>query len=144
MRWLDRVRQKTFAPDHNGSAKRDKTPEEDLKNSVACNFSSAKSAKSPHGESSVTFDTAGLVGCDVCTEACPPSRVEVFMVAYQRFSIDYDLPDGTYTPSQLRQAKLLVKPGPVLRQTLRWPGGHAEPIGPQWAGRDEEWLFGVP
>ena len=144
MSWLDRVRQKNFAPYHDDSDKSDKTPEGDFKNSVACNFSSAKSAKSQHAESSVTFGTAGLVEREVFTEPCTPSVVEVFIVAYQRFSIDYDLPDGTYTPLQLRQAKLLVKPGPVLRQTLRWSGGHREMIGLQRVGRDKEWLFGVP
>ena len=57
---------------------------------------------------------------------------ELIIVAYQRFSLDYDLPDGTYTPQELRQAKLLVKRGPVLRYRLHWPGGRPQPI----AGRE--------
>jgi hypothetical protein len=56
---------------------------------------------------------------------------EVLIVAYQRFWLDYDLPDGTYTPEELRRARLLVKPGPVLRYRLRWPGGRPQPLAAQ-------------
>ena len=62
---------------------------------------------------------------------------EVIIVAYQRFSFDYDLPDGSYTPQDLRQAKLLVKPGPVLRYRLNWPGGIPQPITSRQEGRAE-------
>ena len=53
---------------------------------------------------------------------------EVFTVEYQRCWVDYDLPDGTYTPEALRQAKMLVKQGPVLRYRLHWPGGIPQPM----------------
>jgi hypothetical protein len=67
-------------------------------------------------EASVTFGTV------VSTVS------EVFVVEYQRFWVDYDLPDGTYTPKELRKAKMLVQPGPVLRYRLRWPGGNPQPM----------------
>jgi hypothetical protein len=53
---------------------------------------------------------------------------EVMMVTYHRIWFDYDLRDGAYTPTELQQAKLLVKPGAVLRYRLRWPGGTPQPV----------------
>jgi hypothetical protein len=71
---------------------------------------SAKSAKSPS------------------TDTSSRAEHESIIVAYQCFWFDYDLRDGTYTPAELQQAKLLVKRGPVLRYRLRWPGGTPQPI----------------
>jgi hypothetical protein len=53
---------------------------------------------------------------------------EIIMVTYQRIWFDYNLRDGSYTPAELQEAKLLVKPGAVLRYRLRWPGGTPQPI----------------
>jgi hypothetical protein len=48
----------------------------------------------------------------------PPAEIsetpEVIHISYQRIFYDWDLADGTYTPEQLRKAKMIVKPwGPV-------------------------------
>jgi hypothetical protein len=46
---------------------------------------------------------------------------EVTHVSYQCIFFDWDLVDGTYTPEQLRKAKVLVKPwGPVQTYALVW------------------------
>jgi hypothetical protein len=39
---------------------------------------------------------------------------EVIHISYQRIFYDWNIADGTYTPEQLRKAKMIVKPwGPV-------------------------------
>ena len=44
---------------------------------------------------------------------------EIIRVSYQRIFYDWDLADGSYSPEQLRKAKLVVKPwGPVQTYTL--------------------------
>jgi hypothetical protein len=44
---------------------------------------------------------------------------EVIHVRYQRIYFDWDLPDGTYTPEQLRKAQLVVNPwGGVLMYAM--------------------------
>jgi hypothetical protein len=53
----------------------------------------------------------------------PGDSPEIIIVTYQRIWFDYDLRDGSYMPAELQEAKLLVKPGAVLRYRLRWPGG---------------------
>jgi hypothetical protein len=58
----------------------------------------------------------------------PGDSPEIIIVTYQRIWFDYDLRDGSYTPAELQEAKLLVKPGAVLRYRLRWPGGTPQPI----------------
>jgi hypothetical protein len=128
MTWLERVRQKNFAPATNGRAKSTKSQEVDHKNLEAYESGSAKSAKRDDEASSVIFGTAEPVGPEVFVTPSPTFTREVIIVAYQRFILDYDLPDGTYTPQELRRAKLLVKPGPVLRYRLHWPGGTPQPI----------------
>jgi hypothetical protein len=35
---------------------------------------------------------------------------ELIHISYQRIFYDWDLADGTYTPEQLRKAKMVVKP----------------------------------
>jgi hypothetical protein len=102
MTWLERVRQKNLTPHSRGT---DKT------------------AKSQDRETFVSFGTSGVNGHEVFTETR-----EVIIVAYQRFWLDYDLADGTYTPQELKKSRLLVKPGPVLRYRLRWPGGTPQPM----------------
>ena len=77
-------------------------------------------------EASVSFVSSSGEGCTVFAEP-----VETIIVGYQRFSLDYDLPDGTYTPQELQRAKLLVKPGGVFRYRLRWPAGRPQPIADQ-------------
>jgi hypothetical protein len=57
----------------------------------------------------------------------PPAEIsetpEVMHISYQRIFYDWDLADGTYTPEQLRKAKIGVKPwGPVQSYTLTGRG----------------------
>ena len=82
---------------------------------------------SSEGTSSVASSTPKQDGHKVSTEDSPPSATEVIIVAYQQFSVDYDLPDGTYTPDELRRSKLLIKPGMVMRYQLQWPDGVPQP-----------------
>jgi hypothetical protein len=123
MTWLERVRQKNLTPHSRGTAKTDKSGEADPKNLPPYESGTAKTDKSQDRETLVSFGTPGVDGHQVFTEMS-----EVIIVAYQRFWLDYDLPDGTYTTKALRQAKMLVKPGPVLRYRLRWPGGIPQPM----------------
>jgi hypothetical protein len=126
MTWLEHVRQKNFAPYTNGSDKSAKSHESDQKNFAPYKSGSAKSDKSQDEASSVTFGTASPEGLQVFAEVR-----EAIIVAYQRFSLDYDLPDGTYTPEDMQRARLRVTPGPVLRYRLRWPGGSPQPLAAQ-------------
>jgi hypothetical protein len=107
MTWLERVRQKNFTPNTLGSDKSD---------------------ESLYGSTSVTFGTAATKDGEVFVEAPQWQPSATIIVTYQRIWFDYDLRDGTYTPAELQQAKLLVKRGPVLRYRLRWPGGTPQPI----------------
>ncbi len=54
------------------------------------------------------------------TVAEPPHLSnEVVRVAYQKISYDWAIADGTYTPQQLRKAKVAVKAwGPVQTDSL--------------------------
>jgi hypothetical protein len=122
MTWLERVRLKNLPPTTLDSDKSAKSYNEALKNLSPYESGSDKSVKRHDEESSGTFVTTEVVGHEVFM-----GPVQVIIVAYQRFSLDYDLPDGTYTPKQLRQAELLVKPGLVLRYRLLWPGGATHP-----------------
>ena len=83
---------------------------------------------SSEGTSSVACSTPKRDGHRVSIEDSPPSATEEIIVTYQQFSVDYDLPDGTYTPDELRRSKLLIKPGMVMRYRLQWPGGTPQPI----------------
>lgn len=48
---------------------------------------------------------------------------ELIHVSYQRIFYDWAIADGTYTPEQLRKAKMVVKPwGPVQSYTLTGRG----------------------
>jgi hypothetical protein len=123
MTWLERVRQKNFVPHTRSTDKTDESLEsDDHKKLLPYESGTDKTDKSPGEETFVSFGSAGGEGYAFFIEP-----VQVIVVAYQRFSLDYDLPDGTYTPKQLRQAKLLVKPGMVLRYRLQWPGGVTQP-----------------
>jgi hypothetical protein len=83
---------------------------------------------SSEGTSSIACGTPKQDGRRVSIKNSPPSATEVIIVAYQQFSVDYDLPDGTYTPDELRRSKLLINPGMVMRYRLQWPGGTPQPI----------------
>ena len=65
-------------------------------------------------------------GFSVADVAIPRDIVEapeLIHVTYQRIYYDWDLADGTYTPEQLRKAKMGVKPwGPVQSYTLTGSG----------------------
>jgi hypothetical protein len=82
---------------------------------------------SSEGTSSVASGTPKQDGHKVSIEDSPPSATEVIIVAYQQLSVDYDLPDGTYTPDELRRSKLLMKPGMVMRYRLQWPNSIPQP-----------------
>lgn len=82
---------------------------------------------SSEGTSSVACGTPKQDAPRVSMENSPPSATEGIIVIYQQFSVDYDLPDGTYTPDELRRSKLLIKPGMVMRYRLQWPNGIAQP-----------------
>src|SRR5262245_33363749 len=127
MTWLDRVGQKNFTPHALVGAKSARRPDGNPKNLEAYDFTNAKSDKSLTGFTSGTFGTAGTKGSEVFVEAPQRQPPEAIIVAYQRIWFDYDFRDGTYTPAELHQAKLLVKRGPVLRYRLRWLGGTPQP-----------------
>jgi hypothetical protein len=60
------------------------------------------------------------VGSDIPLTRPPstqqPSRIEV---SFQKVSYDWAIADGTYTPTQLQKAKMIVKPwGPVQSYTI--------------------------
>jgi hypothetical protein len=58
-------------------------------------------------------------GTTTTVSSSPLTDPEVIHVSYQRIFYDWELPDGTYTPEQLRKANLGVKPwGPVQSYTL--------------------------
>ena len=92
------------------------------------------------GENFVTVGISGLVSQADFAE--PPLRVppELIIVDYQTYAIDYDVPDGDYTPRELQQASMAVMPGPALQYALRWPGGKTQPN--EDAGA--RWVFGPP
>ena len=125
--WLERLRRKNR---HTVETVVTKVPEvEGL--DVSKKFVDGREGGDKSAESS-TFVTSGTPNStvpEVFSTAVHASPAEVMIVAYQRFSLDYDLPDGTYMPEELSRAKLLVKPGSVLRYRLRWPGGSPQPIG---------------
>jgi hypothetical protein len=115
--WLERLRQKNLHTVDTAGTKVPKAEETTpSKKIVDGREAGDKSAES------TTFVPSGTpisTVCEVFSTPVPASPSEVIIVAYQRFSLDYDLPDGTYTPEEMRRDKLLVKPGPVLRYRLR-------------------------
>jgi hypothetical protein len=123
MTWLERVRQKNLAPHTRPTDTTDKSDGAEQKNLEPYNYGTDKTDKSLGVETSVSFGSPPPMGYEVFAEP-----VETLLVTYQRFSLDYDLRDGTYTPDELRLATLLVKPGPELRYRLRWPGGTPRPM----------------
>jgi hypothetical protein len=114
MTWLDRLRQKNQKPSGPELTKLTK-PQNGGVLSVRPEVLSVLSVRTPMHEK--FFSDGG-----------DSSVVEVLMVAYQRLSVDYDLPDGTYTPEQLQQARLRIIRGPILHYRLHWPGGTPQPI----------------
>jgi hypothetical protein len=133
--WIERLRHKKSPYGRNS---RD-TSAESCEPTLSKNFIDGRSAGNTSAESR-TIVTSGtppptvFEGFSTSGTALPS---EVIIVAYQRFSFDYALPDGSYTPHDLRQAKLLVKPGPVLRYRLYWPEGIPTPITSRQEGRAE-------
>lgn len=131
--WIERLRQKKSPYSPEQGAKSAKSIDQDApKNSMDYRNEGAKSDKMV---ASGTFGTPPSAVSEVFAELAQPSVPEVLIVQYQRFSWDYDLPDGTYTPEELRRARIVVKPGPELRYRLRWPGGIPQPITDRTAGR---------
>jgi hypothetical protein len=53
--------------------------------------------------------------------------METLTIQYQRISFDFNIGDGTYTPTQLRKAGLIVQQGAEHTYTLVWPGGTPRP-----------------
>jgi hypothetical protein len=104
MTWLDRVRRKNFTPYGSGSD---------------------TSAKSHESITSVTCVTASGEGPEVFAETHPRAP-EVVRVEYQPIFFDWAIADGTYTPQQLRKAKVVVKAwGPVQTCVMTSEGeGH--------------------
>jgi hypothetical protein len=124
--WIERLRQKKSPEGRNGRDERAESGDKTLtKNFVDGIEAGDKSDKS---EASVTFGTISSTVPEVLAKTTQPLTSEVMVIEYQRFWRDYDLPDGTYTPQELKQSRLLVKHGPVLRYRLRWPGGRPQPI----------------
>jgi hypothetical protein len=143
--WIERLRQKKSPYGRNDSDKSAESGDEDLTKKFVDGIEAG--AKSDESADSVTFGTSSSNVSKVSAPSAQPS--EVIIVAYQCFSLDYDLPDGTYTPEELRRARLLVKPGAALRYRLRWPGGTLQPSPDLSAkangkARDDGWLFGLP
>jgi hypothetical protein len=98
-------------------------------------YSPEQGDKSAKSEASVTSGTPSSVVSEVFVTSAQPFVPEVMIVQYQRFFWDYDLPDGTYTPEELRRARIVVKPGPELRYRLRWPRSTPHPITDRTSGR---------
>jgi hypothetical protein len=124
--WIERLRQKKSPYGRNRSDKSAESGGNDLSEKFAGGIEAG--AKSDEREASVTFDTIPSTVPEVFAKTTQPLTSEVIVIEYQRFWLDYDLPDGTYTPQELKQSRLLVKRGPVLRYLLWWPGGRPEPI----------------
>jgi hypothetical protein len=118
--WLSRLQTDETVETHEGAT----SPEQSLGNGTPLSHGGATSAESP---TSVTFATSLGEWPDVFSEPPCPTP-EVITVAYQKIPFDWAIADGTYTPQRLRNAKLVVKPGPELRYPLRWPGGTPQPI----------------
>jgi hypothetical protein len=137
MTWLDRVRRKNFTPYGSGSDKNAKSAEGDQKNLIPLPHGSDTSAKSHESTTSVTFVTASGEGCEVFAEPLPRAP-EVVRVTYQRIFFDWAIADGTYTPQQLRKAKVVVKAwGPVQTCVMTSEGeGHAIGDQPRRADRN--------
>jgi hypothetical protein len=133
--WIERLRHKK-SPD--GRNSRDQSAESG-EPTLSKNVIDGRSAgdKSPESRTIVTSGTPSPTVFEVLSTSGTALPSEVIIVAYQRFFFDYDLPDGSYTPQDLRQAKLLVKPGPELRYRLYWPGGLPQPITSRQEGRAE-------
>jgi len=77
------------------------------------------------------------------TEPDHPST-EVVTVAYQKISYDWAIADGTYTPQQLRKAKVVVKAwGTEQTYPLTWspstPGDAAEAQHPPTPPTTGDW-----
>jgi hypothetical protein len=101
MKWLERVREKNSLPTPLPLTKLTKV--------------SAALTELPF----VSFVSASPGGSEVFADP----QAEVIKVPYQRIFSDWDLADGTYTPEQLRKAKMVVKPwGPVQSYTLTASG----------------------
>jgi hypothetical protein len=133
--WIERLRHKKSPYGRNS---RD-TSAESGEPTLPKNFIDGRSAGDTSAESR-TIVTSGTLSPTVSegfSTPAPSASSEVIIVVYQRFSFDYDLPDGSYTPHDLRRATLLVKPGPVWRYRLYWPGGIPQPITSRQEGRAE-------
>jgi hypothetical protein len=115
--WLERLRQKNRYTVETAVTK---MPQEE-ETTASKKFVDGREAVDKSAESAtfVTSGTPDSTGSEVFPTPAPSASSEVIIVVYQRFSLDYDLPDGTYTPEEMRRAKLLVKPGPLLRYRLR-------------------------
>jgi hypothetical protein len=98
--WLERLRQKNVEDRDPGSAKSAKI--EDEQTSVTCGTESATDL--------LDFCDPKIVqGRRECSAKSAKSG-EVLTVPYQRIWFDYDIPDRTYTPEQLRKARKWVYP----------------------------------
>jgi len=97
MKWLERVREKNSHP-------------------IPLPLTKLTKGSSVSGaETFVSFVSASPGGSEVFVDP----QVEVVKVPFQSIFYDWDLADGTYTPEQLRKAKLRVKPWePVQQYTL--------------------------
>jgi hypothetical protein len=68
---------------------------------------------------STTTDGATTSASGVTVAGLLRQSTEVVCVAYQKISYDWAIADGTYTPQQLRKAKVAVKAwGPVQTCSL--------------------------
>jgi hypothetical protein len=103
MKWLDRLREKKSL----------------LPPSPLTKLTKAGSVS--EDENFVSFVSASLGESEVFAQP----QAEVVKVPYQRVFYDWDFADGTYTPEQLRQAKMVVKPwGPVQSYRLNGRRGY--------------------
>jgi hypothetical protein len=64
-----------------------------------------------------------------------PMPPEIIRVPYQAIWYDYDLRDGVYSSEQLRQARKILKRGPVRHYLLRWQRGRLKTEGACHAAR---------
>jgi hypothetical protein len=145
MKWLDRLRARTATPTGDALTKLTKVPDAGAVGlppggalvgsarqdpSFETQGGAVPTGHVPATRAAATAAIRGNAGRGGTPfAALPHGSLRVF---YQRFSVDYAVADGEYTPRQLRRTKMVVKPwGPVLAYRLRYPAADAGRLHPR-------------